>query len=275
MKGKLIVITGIDGSGKTVQTNLLAKRLEEEGYNVEQIDFPQYGKTFFADMIARYLRGDFNQKNQESENSNTQLRHSGRDACATKQTEFVHATQSSISNPQSINPYFTSLLYAGDRWECVAKIRQWLEEGKIIIANRYACCNMAYQGAKIDNIKEKKRFFDWLNTLEYKVYKIPEPDVIIFLQNEVEIALDLISKRSPKEYHYPESGLNKGLPSKDNRHRDIHEEDIEYLKMVQKTYLELALNENGWKKIECVREGKLLDKNEVAGKVWDAIKNLL
>ena len=53
-KGKLIVVTGLDGSGKTVQTELLVNKLKKEGHSVEQLDFPQYGKTFFADLIGRY-----------------------------------------------------------------------------------------------------------------------------------------------------------------------------------------------------------------------------
>ena len=59
MHGKLIVITGVDGSGKTIQTKLLCERLLKEGYPVVTTDFPQYGKTFFADMVIKYLRGEF------------------------------------------------------------------------------------------------------------------------------------------------------------------------------------------------------------------------
>ncbi|MGR3319380.1 MAG: dTMP kinase [Candidatus Anammoxibacter sp.] len=251
MKGKLIIITGNDGSGKTVQTDLLTKKLREEGYGVEQIDFPQYGKTFFADMIARYLTGEFNQETQENKCDDT-------------------------NNPKSVNPYLTSLLYAGDRWESRDKMKGWLDEGKVIVSNRYVCCNMAYQGAKIDNIKEKERFFDWANTLEYQVYKMPTPDVVMFLKTDVEVSLELINKRPPREYHCPETGLEKKLPSKNKQHIDIHEEDTDYLKSVQKTYLELASNEKGWKEIECMsQDGKLLDKDHIADEIWNVVRNTI
>ncbi|MGR3176635.1 MAG: dTMP kinase [Candidatus Anammoxibacter sp.] len=257
MKGKLIVITGNDGSGKTVQTELLTKRLREEGFDVGQIDFPQYGKTFFADMIARYLTGEFNQETPKNKGDDT------------------NNPQSKIRNPKSVNPYFTSLLYAGDRWESRDKITEWLDEGKIIVSNRYVCCNMAYQGAKIDNKKEKERFFDWANTLEYQVYKMPIPDVVIFLKSDVDVSLALINKRTPREYHCPETGPEESLAS-NKRHIDIHEEDTDYLKSVQKTYLELASSEDGWKEIECMnQDGKLLDKDLIADEIWNVARKAI
>ena len=269
MKGKLIVITGIDGSGKTVQSELLAKRLEENGYDVKKVDFPQYGKSFFADLIARYLRGDFNEKTEELINdltvSNKENVKNGID----------NQTKHKASNPKSINPYFTSLLYAGDRWECREKVVEWIDKGKIIISNRYTCCNKAYQGAKIDNIDERKQFFDWVNKLEYYVYKIPVPDLIIFLQNEVDIALDLISKRPVREYHYPKNEKENNSIISNSGFKDIHEEDVGYLRLVEKMYSELASSEDGWKTIDCIRQGRLLEKDKIADEVWDAVKEII
>lgn len=269
MKGKLIVITGIDGSGKTVQCELFARRLEKEGYDVKKVDFPQYGKSFFADLIARYLRGDFNEKATKLINDLTESNKGN------VKGEIDNQTKLKTCSPKSINPYFTSLLYAGDRWECREKIVEWLDKGKIIISNRYACCNKAYQGAKIENVHERKQFFDWVNTLEYDVYKIPVPDLIIFLQNDVDIALDLISKRPLREYHYPKNETENNSLTSNSGFRDIHEEDVEYLKLVEKMYYELASSENGWKMINCIREGRLLDKDQIAERVWDAVREII
>ena len=58
-KGKLIVVEGTDGSGKTVQSNLLMKKLSKKGHQTQMTDFPQYGKSFFANMIEKYLKGEF------------------------------------------------------------------------------------------------------------------------------------------------------------------------------------------------------------------------
>lgn len=241
MQGKLIVITGLDGSGKTVQTKMLIERLQTEGYNVEQLDFPQYGKTFFADLIAKYLRGDFN--NDSSGNK----------------------------SPLSVNPYFTSLLYAGDRWQTVKKINDWIDEGKIVISNRYTCCNKAYQGAKINNEEEQKSYFEWVDTLEHNVYGIPKPNRIIFLNNEIDITQDLISKRDSREYFHPTNNENKN----DKLVEDIHEQDTDYLKLVKNTYLKMASSENDWEKIECVKDQKLLAKDVIADKIWHVVQDII
>ena len=127
MHGKLIVITGIDGSGKTVQTKLLCERLLKEGHPVVNTDFPQYGKTFFADMVTKYLNGEF-------------------------------------GSADSVSPYLAALLYAGDRWEAKEQINNWLKDGKIIVSNRYVCDNMAHQGGKNRLSRRKKVFINgWIN----------------------------------------------------------------------------------------------------------------
>ncbi len=247
MNGKLIVITGLDGSGKTTQTELLIDNLRKNGHEVEHVDFPQYGKTFFADLIARYLNGEFSSSDPQAQTGKS----------------------------QSVNPYFTSLLYAGDRWEIKESIQKWLAGGKIVISNRYTCCNKAYQGAKIDNKEERDKFFDWLDKLEHQVYQIPRPDLTIFLSNEVEIALDLISKRKPREYCLPDESTENESLKTGNALKDIHEEDADFLKNVQKTYLELVDNESSWELIESVNNGALLTKSEIAEKIWNIVSKTI
>ncbi len=163
MKGKLIVITGIDGSGKTVQTKLLYERLKGEGYPAVTIDFPQYGKSFFADMITKYLNGEF-------------------------------------GSADSVSPYLAALLYAGDRWECKEQISTWLKEGKIIVSNRYVCDNMAHQGGKIKCSSEKEKFFQWLDKLEHHVFAVPKSDINILLYVPVETAYYLVEKKEQRAY---------------------------------------------------------------------------
>lgn len=178
MRGKVIVITGIDGSGKTVQTKLLCERLEGKGYPVVTIDFPQYGKTFFADMITKYLNGEF-------------------------------------GSADSVSPYLASLLYAGDRWECREQINTWIKEGKIIVSNRYVCDNMAHQGGKINQPDEKEKFFQWLNTLEYQVFAVPKSDLNILLHVPAEIAYRLVEKKGQRAYL---KGEKKDIHEKDINH---------------------------------------------------------
>ena len=163
MRGKLIVITGVDGSGKTVQTKLLCERLLKEGYPVVTTDFPQYGKTFFADMVIKYLRGEF-------------------------------------GSADSVSPYLAALLYAGDRWECKEQINIWLREGKIVVSNRYVCDNMAHQGGKINHSTDKEKFFQWLDKLEHEVFAVPRSNVNILLYVPVEIAYRLVEKKEQRAY---------------------------------------------------------------------------
>ncbi len=178
MQGKLIVITGIDGSGKTVQSKLLYERLQKEGYPAVTTDFPQYGKTFFADMVTKYLKGEF-------------------------------------GSADSVSPYLASLLYAGDRWECKEQINTWLRKGKIIISNRYVCDNMAHQGGKISDSTEKEKFFQWLDTLEHQVFAVPRSNLNILLYVPAEIAYHLIEKKEQRTYL---AGEKKDIHEEDINH---------------------------------------------------------
>ena len=102
-KGKLIVIDGIDGSGKATQVALLKKRLEQAKMKVKTIDFPRYQNNFFGALIGRYLSGVYG--------------------------DFI-----------SMDPRVASVLYAGDRFESSEQIRAWLNAGYTVIADRYVSC---------------------------------------------------------------------------------------------------------------------------------------
>ncbi|MDN3514634.1 MAG: hypothetical protein NG747_09555 [Candidatus Brocadia sp.] len=225
MQGRLIVVTGIDGSGKTVQSKFLYERLLKEGYSVVTTDFPQYGKTFFADMVTKYLKGEF-------------------------------------GSADTVSPYLASILYAGDRWECKEQINTWLNEGRIIVSNRYVCDNMAHQGGKIRNPAEKEKFFQWLDKLEHLVFAVPRSNLNILLHVPAEIAYQLVEKKEQRAYLAGER-------------KDIHEEDINHLRYAQQTFLEIAKGKNDWITIDCTEDGKLLSELLIADKVWHVVKNIL
>lgn len=225
MRGRLIVITGIDGSGKTVQTKLLHERLLKEGYPAVTTDFPQYGKTFFADMIIKYLKGEF-------------------------------------GSADAVSPYLASMLYAGDRWECKEQINTWLEENKIIVSNRYVCDNMAHQGGKIGDSTERKKFFQWLDTLEHSVFAVPRSHLNILLYVPAEIAYRLIEKKEQRTYLGDEK-------------KDIHEEDINHLRYAQQTFLEIAKEKNDWIIIDCTKDGQLLSEQVIADRVWNVMRDIV
>ncbi len=279
-RGKLIVLEGIDGSGKTVQTRILVERLLKERCRVQMTDFPQYGKSFFADMIERYLKGEFGwpqelrnhlkkhplpkkgsyMSNQIStERSIKSIRKDQPD----HRPNIVLADSQGIEpKPEEVNPYLSSLLYAGDRWEIKDHMNKWLDEGKVIISNRYVCSNMAHQGAKISSINERKKFFKWIEELEYKVYAIPKPDLIIYLHVPIEFSQELIMVNVKSA---------EGFKSE----VDMHEKDVNYLKEVQKIYINRAEADSSWFTVECIGNNQILSKEEIAKKVWNIVNKML
>ncbi len=156
-KGKLIVIEGPDGSGKTEQWKLLAQSFKKEGYQIELVDFPQYSKVS-AGLIGNYLRGIY-------------------------------------GKPDDVSSCVASLFYALDRYDLSFRMRQWLAEEKIILANRYVASNGGHQGGKIHNERERKNFLKWLYRTEYEILGIPKPDINVFLDLPIEVSLRLIKKR--------------------------------------------------------------------------------
>ena len=130
-----------------------------------------------------------------------------------------------------------------------------------IISNRYVCSNMAHQGAKIGNAGERKKFFEWIEELEYKVYAIPKPDLTIYLHVPIEISQELIRTRAKE---------SKGFKSE----VDLHEEDLGYMKRVQETYIELADSDTNWFTIECTKNNQMKSREEIAEEVWGAVMKI-
>ena len=166
------------------------------------------------------------------------------------------------SRPDEVNPYLTSILYAGDRWEAKKQMHKWLDEGNIIISNRYVCSNMAHQGAKINDTIVRKKFFEWIEELEYEVFSVPRPDITVFLHVPIEISQELINTRAKES-----EGLKSTV--------DLHEEDIEYMKRVQTTYINLAASDNSWHTIKCAKNNQIKSIEEIAEEVWIAASNAL
>lgn len=161
-KGKLIVLDGTDGSGKTVQTKMLIDELESLGYDVALADFPQYGKKS-SGLVEEYLNGKYGGANQ-------------------------------------VGPYRASIFYACDRYDASFKIKEWLKKGKIVIANRYVTANMGHQGGKISDPVERKNYFNWLYNLEFEIFDIPKPDLNIILHVDAEISQKLLEGKGERAY---------------------------------------------------------------------------
>ncbi len=223
MKGKFIVIAGTDGSGKATQTNFLVKKLRFDGYNVEVTDFPQYGERSAA-MVEDYLNGKFGSVNE-------------------------------------VGPYKASIFYACDRYAASFKIRKWLEEGKIVVSNRYVSANMGHQSCKIKDLKERDKYLDWLENLEYGIFEIPRPDMTILLFMPPEAGQKLVGKKGLRAY------IKNGK-------KDIHEKDLGHLREASEAYKYVA-KKYDWVVVDCTSNGKLKTIEQVHELLWEEVKEIL
>jgi dTMP kinase len=163
-----------------------------------------------------------------------------------------------------VNAYVGSILYAVDRFDASFKIRKWLDEGKIVVSNRYVTANAGHQGGKIDDNAERIKYFKWLDNLEYNIFCIPKPDLNIILHVPAKIAQKLVDKK-PKEQRAYAGG----------KKRDLHEKDIKHLQRAEMVFLQIAELFPNTKLIECVEEGVLMTPEQVHNKVWNLVRRLV
>ena len=167
--GIFIDLEGLDGSGKTTQTELICKRLKADGIDYRQIKLPDY-ESDSSILVRKYLAGDFGK------------------------------------NAGDVNAYAASVLYAADRFASYTE--KWGEDyrsGKLIFADRYTPANALYQMTKLDKA-DWDPFLQWLFDFEYEKIGIPAPDKVIFLDMPVEVSQRLMTSRyngdeSKKDVH--------------------------------------------------------------------------
>lgn len=162
---KLIAIEWIDGSGKWTQVRLLVENLKKALYDVEIIDFPQYGKNS-AILLEAYLNWKF------------------------------------WTDPNALWAKIPSAMFALDRVAAVPQIEQWLKEWKMVIANRYTTSNMWHQAWKISDLEERDKFLDWVDKFEYDELRIPRPDAVVYIDMPPKIAQENVDKKTAKEREY-------------------------------------------------------------------------
>jgi dTMP kinase len=162
-----------------------------------------------------------------------------------------------------VSPQAASIFYAIDRFDASFKIREWLEQGKVVVANRYVTANAGHQGGKIADDIDRMKFFRWLDNLEYGTFGIPKPDLNIILHMPAEMAQKLVDKKSPGARKYA-----------NGKKRDLHEADLKHLKNAEKVYLEISKLFPNTKLVECVQGGKLLSPAGVHNKVWDLVRRI-
>lgn len=156
--GKLIVIEGLDGSGKSTQIERLIDRLNDKNITFKQIKLPDYESDSSA-VVKMYLNGEFGK------------------------------------NPDDVNAYAASAFYTVDRFaNYKTKWKEDYDNGVLILADRYTASNAYHQATKLPE-EEWDSFFEWLSDFEYKKIGVPEPDAVIYLDMPVEISQKMMTGR--------------------------------------------------------------------------------
>ena len=196
-RGKFIVLEGIDGSGKRTQLDMLVRAFTDRKIALSQISFPRYD-GFFGKLAGQFLNGDFGPLD-------------------------------------AVDPHFSALLYAGDRFEAKPKIEADLAAGHTVIADRYVGSNLAHQGARVPREK-RSEYLKWLKQLEYEIYSLPAEDLVIYLRVPVAEAHRLVGQKGARDYT--------------KLQRDILESNLNHLDAAADVYDQLATQPN-WLTIEC------------------------
>ena len=156
--GKLIVIEGTDGSGKSTQFKLLTSRLAEENCHFQKLIFPQYSEPSSA-LIRMYLGGEFG------------------------------------TRPSDVNAYAASAFYAVDRYASYKKVwGQWYEDGGLIVSDRYTTSNAVHQASK-EPVEKQPEFLKWLYDFEYHKLGLPAPDLVIYLDVPTDFTEAMMRRR--------------------------------------------------------------------------------
>lgn len=156
--GKLIVIEGTDGSGKSTQFRLLTERLSNENREFRKLVFPQYGEESSA-LIRMYLGGEFG------------------------------------SSPSDVNAYAASSFYAVDRYASYKKVwGSWYESGGLVVSDRYTTSNAVHQASK-EPAEKQQAFLKWLYAFEYDKLGLPCPDLVLYLDVPTDFTEKLMRSR--------------------------------------------------------------------------------
>ncbi|HEY2458844.1 MAG TPA: hypothetical protein VGI13_16180 [Candidatus Acidoferrum sp.] len=219
-RGLLIAIEGIDGSGKHTQAKLLEHALFSSGFSVFATGFPQYD-SWFGTMVGKFLNGEF-------------------------------------GSLEDLDPRFTAMLYAGDRFEAKSQLESALNEGKVVLVDRYVGSNLAHQVARAPADK-RSELMRWIEHLEYSIYGLPRENLILYLRVPPHQAQQLVSKKAERSYTQAK--------------HDILERNIRHLEEAGEMY-DMLSRSRPWATIQCfdASTNSLRMPEDIARDVMDAVK---
>ena len=222
-RGLLIAIEGIDGSGKHTQAKLLEHSLQSRGYEVLATGFPQY-ESWFGNLVGKFLNGDFGPL-------------------------------------ETVDPHFSALLYAGDRFEAKPRIDSALNEGKIMLVDRYVASNLAHQVARA-SAEKRSEFLRWIEHLEYSIYGLPREDLILYLRVPPSQAQKLVARKAERNYT--------------RKTHDIQEKSLHHLEDAAEMY-DMLSRSRPWATIQCfdAEDNSLRLPEDISAETMQAIKPLL
>ncbi len=171
---KLIVLDGLDGSGKSTQLEALDRWMTAQGIAHKQISFPDYEQPSSV-LVRQYLAGEFG------------------------------------GTPDAVNAYAASSFYAVDRYASYKRFWQEdYENGTVILAARYTTSNAIHQMSKLDK-DDWDAYLQWLADYEYERLALPAPDLVLFLDMPPEVSQSLMTSRyegdeSKKDIHERDRG---------------------------------------------------------------------
>lgn len=223
----LLVLEGLDGAGKSTQIKMLRQLLAERHIETEYIHFPRFDAPIYGELIARFLRGEFGGNDQ-------------------------------------VDPYLVALLFAGDRAEASAQIKEWLKQGKAVVLDRYVYSNIAFQGAKLPTKEEQQRLKEWILHLEFEHNHLPQPDLSLFLDVPFEFTeKKLKEQRVGDDRAY----LNGG--------HDIHEDSLDLQRHVREVFLDAAQEDQKLCVVDCANQkGEMATPEEIFSRIKHEVDKL-
>jgi dTMP kinase len=214
-------IEGTDGCGKKTQIKKLANYLKNKGEGVFVVSFPDYDCDSSA-PVKMYLSGEFG------------------------------------DDPNVLNPYAASTLFAADRICKMKKLESQLAPNTTVIFDRYVQSNMTHQAGKIKDKKEREKFMRWVDDFEFNLLELPRPDKVIFMDMPIDKTMELLRSREQ-------------LKIGDKYDHDIHENNYTHLTHAYNAGKE-ATRIFDWIEIKCTDE---FDEIKSADEIHENIKTAL
>ncbi len=220
-----IVIEGLDGSGKSTQLEQLRDHLTRHGIDHFFLHFPRTDAPVFGEMIARFLRGE-------------------------------------LGKIEDVDPYLVALLYAGDRMDAAGLIRREQENRQLVLVDRYVYSNIAFQCAKLEDTAEQEKLRDWILHMEYEHFRIPRPDLNLFLDVPFAFTAEKLKERRDRETREYLEGR-----------QDIHEKDLTFQQRVREIYLRFAASQPDCISIPCYDEQKkMLPADRIFARILETLE---